>query len=78
MSLIDELLTPDSSRFWDAEHYSPGNSLPNYDKQFVRDWLDANGWDHEPPAPGLPQDVIDKTAQRYLQAYQKLTNRNIV
>ena len=78
LSLIDELLTPDSSRFWDAEHYSPGNSLPNYDKQFVRDWLDANGWDHEPPAPELPQDVIDKTAQRYLQAYKKLTNRNIV
>ncbi len=78
LSLIDELLTPDSSRFWDAEHYKPGSSLLNYDKQFVRDWLDANGWNHEPPAPELPQDVIDKTVQRYLQAYKKLTNESIV
>ena len=78
LSLIDELLTPDSSRFWDAEHYKPGSSLLNYDKQFVRDWLDANGWNHEPPAPELPQDVIDKTVQRYLQAYKKLTNESVV
>ena len=71
--LIDELLTPDSSRFWDAEGYAPGKSQPSYDKQFVRDWLDEAGWDHEPPAPELPDDIVEKTRQRYLEAYSKLT-----
>jgi len=71
--LIDELLTPDSSRFWDAEGYAPGKSQPSYDKQFVRDWLDEAGWDHEPPAPELPADIVEKTRQRYLEAYSKLT-----
>jgi phosphoribosylaminoimidazole-succinocarboxamide synthase len=73
ISLIDELLTPDSSRFWDAEKYAPGSSLPNFDKQFVRDWLDAQGWDHEPPAPELPADIVDKTRARYMEAYERLT-----
>ena len=73
--LIDELLTPDSSRFWDAEGYEPGQSQPNYDKQFVRDWLDAAGWDHEPPAPELPGDVVQRTSERYAEAYLKLTGR---
>ena len=75
--LIDELLTPDSSRFWDAEGYNPGRSQPNYDKQFVRDWLDAQGWNHEPPAPQLPADVAERTTQRYREAYLRLTGENI-
>jgi phosphoribosylaminoimidazole-succinocarboxamide synthase len=73
ISLIDELLTPDSSRFWDAEKYAPGSSLPNFDKQFVRDWLDAQGWDHEPPAPELPVEIVDKTRARYIEAHERLT-----
>ena len=72
--LIDELLTPDSSRFWDAERYVPGRSLQNFDKQFVRDWLDEHGWDHEPPAPRLPDDIVDKTRDRYMQVHQMLTD----
>ena len=75
--LIDELLTPDSSRFWDAEGYNPGRSQPNFDKQFVRDWLDAQGWDHEPPAPELPSDVTAKTTERYREAYVRLTGENL-
>jgi len=77
LTLIDELLTPDSSRFWDAAGYSPGKSQPNYDKQFVRDWLDAQGWDHEPPAPELPKDVVTKTSERYREAYYKLTGTRL-
>ena len=73
LSLIDELLTPDSSRFWDASEYAPGKSQPNFDKQFVRDWLNAQGWDHEPPAPELPDDIVVRTRQRYLEAHQRLT-----
>ena len=73
VALIDEALTPDSSRFWDMDGYAPGKSQPNYDKQFVRDWLDAAGWDHEPPAPDLPQDVVERTRARYLEAFSKLT-----
>ena len=77
LTLIDELLTPDSSRFWDAEGYAPGSSQPNYDKQFVRDWLDAHGWDHEPPAPELSADVVERTHSRYLEAYHKLTREKL-
>ncbi len=77
LTLIDELLTPDSSRFWDTKGYSPGKSQPNYDKQFVRDWLDAQGWDHEPPAPELPSDVVAKTSERYREAYYKLTGTRL-
>ena len=75
--LIDELLTPDSSRFWDAEGYEPGKSQPNYDKQFVRDWLDASGWDHEPPAPELPDDVVSRTGELYAEAFLKLTGQTL-
>ena len=75
--LIDELLTPDSSRFWDAEGYNPGRSQPNYDKQFVRDWLDEQGWNHEPPAPELPEDVTARTTERYREAYVRLTGENL-
>ena len=77
LSLIDELLTPDSSRFWDAEGYAPGKSQPNFDKQFVRDWLDDQAWDHEPPAPALPDDVVEKTRERYIDAYRLLTGTNL-
>ena len=75
--LIDELLTPDSSRFWDAEGYGPGKSQPNFDKQFVRDWLDAQGWNHEPPAPQLPDEVAERTTQRYREAYRRLTGETL-
>ena len=77
LSLIDELLTPDSSRFWDAAGYSPGKSQPNFDKQFVRDWLDAHGWDHEPPAPALPREVVEHTHKRYMEAHARLTGRSL-
>ncbi|MCE2466333.1 MAG: phosphoribosylaminoimidazolesuccinocarboxamide synthase [Dehalococcoidia bacterium] len=75
--LIDELFTPDSSRFWDASAYEPGKSQPNYDKQYVRDWLIDQGWDREPPAPELPDDVVRLTQERYLEAYQRLTGRDL-
>ena len=75
--LIDELLTSDSSRFWDASGYQPGRSLPNFDKQYVRDWLDSQGWDREPPAPALPEELVQKTSQRYLEAYRRLTGEEL-
>jgi phosphoribosylaminoimidazole-succinocarboxamide synthase len=71
--LIDEVLTPDSSRFWPADGYAPGRPQPSFDKQFVRDWLDASGWDHEPPTPELPAEVIDRTALKYRDAYERIT-----
>jgi phosphoribosylaminoimidazole-succinocarboxamide synthase len=70
--LIDEVLTPDSSRFWPAEGYAPGRSQPSFDKQFVRDWLDASGWDHEPPPPRLPAEVVARTAEKYRDAYERV------
>ena len=75
--LIDELLTPDSSRFWDRKGHQPGRSQPNFDKQFVRDWLTAHGWDREPPAPPLPDEVVAKTSKRYLEAYHLITGERI-
>ncbi|MAF52837.1 MAG: phosphoribosylaminoimidazolesuccinocarboxamide synthase [SAR202 cluster bacterium] len=77
LTLIDELLTPDSSRFWDEIGYEPGKSQPNFDKQFVRDWLDASGWDHEPPAPELPDEIVEKTRQRYVEAFTRLTGMTL-
>ncbi len=77
ISLIDEVLTPDSSRFWDMDSYTPGKSQASYDKQYVRDWLDEAGWDHEPPAPELPDDVVARTHERYLEAYRKLTGASL-
>ena len=70
--LIDEVLTPDSSRFWPAEDYSPGRSQPSFDKQFVRDYLESISWDKKPPGPELPADIAEKTRQRYLEALQRL------
>jgi phosphoribosylaminoimidazole-succinocarboxamide synthase len=71
--LCDEVLTPDSSRFWPVDSYAPGGAQPSFDKQYVRDWLDASGWDHEPPAPELPAEVIEQTAARYREAYERIT-----
>ncbi len=75
--LIDELLTPDSSRFWNAETYSPGKPQPSFDKQPLRDWLSNSGWNKEPPAPELPKEVIEDTAQRYREAYRRLTGKEL-
>ncbi len=73
--LIDEALTPDSSRFWPENVYVPGGPQPSFDKQFVRDWLDESGWDHTPPAPDLPADVVNATRTRYIEAYERITER---
>ncbi|MBP1619589.1 MAG: phosphoribosylaminoimidazolesuccinocarboxamide synthase [Acidobacteria bacterium] len=75
--LADEALTPDSSRFWPADGYRPGANPPSFDKQFVRDWLEASGWDKQPPAPALPADVIAGTQARYLEAFRRLTGRDL-
>ncbi|MFC2067846.1 phosphoribosylaminoimidazolesuccinocarboxamide synthase [Chloroflexota bacterium] len=75
--LIDELLTPDSSRLWDAKQYKIGQSQKSYDKQLVRDWLVDSGWNKEPPAPMLPPKVIEATTKKYEQAYEKLTGRQL-
>ncbi len=71
--LVDEVLTPDSSRFWPAESYEPGHDQPSFDKQFVRNWLESQPWDKTPPAPALPADVVEGTQQRYLEAYKRIT-----
>jgi len=73
VALIDEVLTPDSSRFWDIEEYDVGISPPSFDKQIVRNHVKASGWDGEPPAPALPQEVIDRTSQRYREALERIT-----
>ncbi len=73
---IDEALTPDSSRFWPADQYVVGKNPPSFDKQFVRDWLESTGWDKNPPAPELPPDVVAKTREKYIAAYQQLTGRD--
>jgi phosphoribosylaminoimidazole-succinocarboxamide synthase len=73
--LIDEVLTPDSSRFWPADQYAPGRSQPSFDKQFVRDYLETLDWDKTPPGPALPPEVVAKTSAKYLEAYERLTGR---
>jgi len=73
--LIDEVLTPDSSRFWPADQYAPGQGQPSFDKQFVRDYLEQIGWNKQPPVPSLPDDVIEQTREKYLEAYKRLTGR---
>jgi phosphoribosylaminoimidazole-succinocarboxamide synthase len=75
--LIDEVLTPDSSRFWPADQYMPGQGQPSFDKQFVRDYLETLDWDKLPPAPELPPHIIAKTREKYLEAYEKLTGRKL-
>jgi phosphoribosylaminoimidazole-succinocarboxamide synthase len=71
--LGDEVLTPDSSRFWPAEGYEPGRGQPSFDKQYVRDWASSTGWDKRPPAPAIPDEVVEGTRARYLQAYEQIT-----
>jgi len=75
--LIDELLTPDSSRFWDVDIYEIGHSQPSFDKQIVRDWLTSSGWNKEPPAPMLPPDLIQKTSEKYQEVYKRLTGKTL-
>jgi phosphoribosylaminoimidazole-succinocarboxamide synthase len=75
--LGDEVLTPDSSRFWPADTYEPGHSQPSFDKQYVRDWADEAGWDHSPPAPELPPDVVEQTRAKYVEAYERITGRSL-
>jgi phosphoribosylaminoimidazole-succinocarboxamide synthase len=73
--LIDEVLTPDSSRFWPQAEYAPGRAQPSFDKQFVRDYLERIGWNKQPPVPSLPDDIVDRTREKYLDAYRLLTGR---
>ncbi len=75
--LIDEVLTPDSSRFWPADGYQPGGTQPSFDKQPVRDWLIASGWNRQPPAPQLPDEVVASTSQRYREAYRRITGQEL-
>ncbi|MFH0762800.1 MAG: phosphoribosylaminoimidazolesuccinocarboxamide synthase [Candidatus Omnitrophota bacterium] len=75
--LIDEVLTPDSSRFWPKERYAPGRAQPSFDKQFVRDYLETLDWDKSPPGPSLPEEIINKTSEKYLQAYRSLAGKEL-
>jgi len=77
MLLIDEVLTPDSSRFWPKAEYQPGRGQPSFDKQFVRDYLERLGWNKQPPVPALPEDVIARTREKYLEAHKRLTGRDL-
>ncbi len=74
--LADEVLTPDSSRFWPADEYQPGSSPPSFDKQYVRDWLSAADWDRNSPPPPLPDDVVEKTREKYMEAFSRLTGKS--
>jgi phosphoribosylaminoimidazole-succinocarboxamide synthase len=73
LTLGDEVCTPDSSRFWPADRYEPGRSQPSFDKQFVRDWASSTGWDRTPPAPAIPDDVVARTREKYVEAYERIT-----
>jgi phosphoribosylaminoimidazole-succinocarboxamide synthase len=75
--LGDEVLTPDSSRFWPADEYEPGRPQRSFDKQYVRDWLDESGWDHNPPGPELPEEVVAATRDRYVEAYERISGRSL-
>jgi len=76
--LIDELLTPDSSRFWPADSYKPGGSQKSFDKQFVRDFMTSIGWDKNPPAPEVPEDIVRETTKKYIEAYEKITGKKLI
>ncbi len=78
LTLIDEVLTPDSSRFWPREHYKPGGSPPSFDKQYVRDYLESIRWNKQPPVPALPDEVVRKTREKYLEAFRLLAGRDLV
>ncbi|MFA7004852.1 MAG: phosphoribosylaminoimidazolesuccinocarboxamide synthase, partial [Verrucomicrobiia bacterium] len=75
--LIDEVLTPDSSRFWPASEYQPGRSQPSFDKQFVRDYLETLDWNKTPPGPKLPEEIVAKTSEKYLEAYRRITGTEL-
>jgi phosphoribosylaminoimidazole-succinocarboxamide synthase len=75
LALCDEVLTPDSSRFWPADQWKPGATPPSFDKQPVRDWLEGTGWDKTPPPPTLPAEVVESTSNRYVEAYERITGR---
>lgn len=77
LTLCDEALTPDSSRYWPADSYVPGSAMPSFDKQYLRDWLDSTGWDHTPPPPSLTDDVVANTRSRYIEAYETITGRSL-
>jgi phosphoribosylaminoimidazole-succinocarboxamide synthase len=77
ISIVDEMLTPDSSRFWPADRYSPGKAQPSFDKQFVRDYLEKIGWNKQPPAPALPDDIVNATSAKYVEALRVLTGRDL-
>ena len=77
ITLADEVLTPDSSRFWPADTYQPGKAQDSYDKQYVRDYLEEIRWNKQPPAPALPQEVARRTSEKYLEAYRQLTGREL-
>jgi len=76
LALCDEVLTPDSSRFWAAEEWKPGTTPPSFDKQPVRDWLEGTGWDKTPPPPHLPDDVVSTSRDRYVAAYERITGKS--
>ena len=78
LHVMDEVLTPDSSRFWPADSYAVGSNPPSYDKQFVRDWLESTGWNKTAPAPALPADVAQKTSEKYMEAFERLTGHPLV
>jgi phosphoribosylaminoimidazole-succinocarboxamide synthase len=75
LTLGDEVLTPDSSRFWPVDGYAPGRGQPSFDKQYVRDWASSTGWDRTAPAPAIPQDVVDRTRELYIEAYERIVGR---
>lgn len=77
LTVVDEIFTPDSSRFWPMDQYEPGKSQPSFDKQYVRDYLDTLDWNKQPPAPPLPEEVINKTSEKYLEAYQRITGETL-
>ena len=76
LTLGDEVCTPDSSRFWPADEYAPGRGQPSFDKQFVRDWASSTGWDRNPPAPAIPDDVVARTREKYVEAYERITGQS--
>jgi phosphoribosylaminoimidazole-succinocarboxamide synthase len=77
VTLADEVLTPDSSRFWPAGKYVPGRGQESFDKQYVRDYLEQIHWNKQPPAPALPQDVVQRTSEKYIEAYRRLTGHDL-
>ncbi|HEY2005868.1 MAG TPA: phosphoribosylaminoimidazolesuccinocarboxamide synthase [Solirubrobacteraceae bacterium] len=76
LTIGDEMCTPDSSRFWPADGYEPGHGQPSFDKQFVRDWASSTGWDRNPPAPEIPDDVVARTREKYIEAYERITGES--